>query len=258
MEKKSINYDIQHNTFKNYLLERFDGDLDEVALILETVEHLIPKVLCEYFGYTHSSIYELQEINEVEEYRRKIKVHPILKSIDINEEPRFTEVLKWYRLWLKAQKNNLDPVFTEAEQIVEEAGHIAADGGNTNGKQLSTIFVEGEDGDAQETVYRKRNMELRQACIEYFRTLHHNHLVCECCGFEFAANYDIQDDYIEVHHRFPFAHTDGEHIVDATTDLVPLCANCHRMIHHGMGGRGNCMSLDELKMKYRGVRHNNI
>lgn len=104
MEKKSINYDIQHNTFKNYLLERFDGDLDEVALILETVEHLIPKVLCEYFGYTHSSIYELQEINEVEEYRRKIKVHPILKSIDINEEPRFTEVLKWYRLWLKAQK----------------------------------------------------------------------------------------------------------------------------------------------------------
>jgi predicted HNH restriction endonuclease len=46
--------------------------------------------------------------------------------------------------------------------------------------------------------------------------------------------------------------------VDATTDLVPLCANCHRMIHHGMGGRGNCMSVDELKMKYRGVRHNNI
>ena len=253
-----FNYNIHHKTFRNYLLERFDGDVDEVARVLETAEKIIPGILCDYFGSTYNSIYELHEINEVEEYRRRIKVHPILKSIDISEEPRFTEVLKWYRLWLKAQKNYLDPIFTEAEQKAQEAESIVTDGGDTKRKQLSTIFIEGEDGETQEIVYRKRNMELRQACIEHFRALHQGHLVCECCGFEFAAYYDIEEDYIEVHHRFPFAHTNGEHLVDATTDLVPLCANCHRMIHHGMGGRGKCMSLDELKMKYRGVLHNNL
>ena len=36
-----------HNTFRKYLLERFDGDVDEVARVLETAEHLIPRVLCE-------------------------------------------------------------------------------------------------------------------------------------------------------------------------------------------------------------------
>ena len=96
---------------------------------------------------------------------------------------------------------------------------------------------------------------LREACIEIFRQRHGGRIVCECCGFDFARAYDIKDEYIEVHHRFPFSQTEGEHPVNAETDLVPLCANCHRMIHHGMGGGGRCMTLEELKEKYRGKHY---
>ena len=28
------------------------------------------------------------------------------------------------------------------------------------------------------------------------------------------------------------------------------------MIHHGMGGRGKCMTLEELKEIYKGIRYN--
>ena len=100
-------------------------------------------------------------------------------------------------------------------------------------------------------------MMLRKACIEIFRQRHGGRIVCECCGFDFARAYDIKDEYIEVHHRFPFSQTESEHPVNAETDLVPLCANCHRMIHHGMGGGGRCMTLEELKEIYRGKHYNN-
>jgi predicted HNH restriction endonuclease len=121
----------------------------------------------------------------------------------------------------------------------------------TQHKVVSTVFMEGEAAEAQPTEIRRRNKELRDACISYFRTLHEGRIVCECCGFDFAKRYDIDKDYIEVHHRFPFSQTEGEHPVDAVTDLVPLCANCHRMIHFGQGGGGNCMSLEDLKKKLR-------
>ena len=53
-------------------------------------------------------------------------------------------------------------------------------------------------------------------------------------GDQHEVNYDNDDEFIEVHHSFPFAHTDGINELDAITNLAPLCANCQRMIHHGM------------------------
>ncbi len=45
---------------------------------------------------------------------------------------------------------------------------------------------------------------------------------------------NIGEGYIEVHHLNPISQTEGSHKVDPTTDLVPLCANCHAMIHRLM------------------------
>lgn len=117
--------------------------------------------------------------------------------------------------------------------------------------------MEGEAELQQPKEIRLRNRQLRQACMDYYRSLHGGHLVCECCGFDFSRAYAISDEYIETHHLHPFAQTDGPHPVNALTDLVPLCANCHRMIHHGQGGNGNCMTLEQLKAIYRGIRYDN-
>ncbi|MES2641051.1 MAG: HNH endonuclease [Myxococcota bacterium] len=56
-------------------------------------------------------------------------------------------------------------------------------------------------------------------------------LRCETCGFDFASAYGaIGAGFIEAHHRHPLSLQHG--LVEVrTSDLVPLCANCHRMIH---------------------------
>lgn len=71
---------------------------------------------------------------------------------------------------------------------------------------------------------------------------------CSTCGLDFAEKYgSLGEGYIEIHHRGPASPSRKERAreipVDPVTDLVPLCSNCHRMIH-----RPDIMlSAEELK-----------
>ena len=55
---------------------------------------------------------------------------------------------------------------------------------------------------------------------------------CIVCGTNFDEVYGpIASGYVEIHHLIPVSSMGGPQIVDPRTDLVPLCANCHRMAH---------------------------
>jgi hypothetical protein len=74
--------------------------------------------------------------------------------------------------------------------------------------------------------------------------------VCQVCGFDFDEIYgrDYADSYIEIHHVKPLSEHEGE--VDPATDLVPLCANCHRMAHRR---RTTVTPIEELKALIKGA-----
>ncbi|MGF6931239.1 5-methylcytosine-specific restriction protein A [Paraburkholderia sp. UCT70] len=66
----------------------------------------------------------------------------------------------------------------------------------------------------------------RAACIEHYGPR------CQCCGFEFFDIYgELGDGYVEVHHRVPVSKLGPAYIVDPVKDLIPLCGNCHSMVH---------------------------
>lgn len=67
---------------------------------------------------------------------------------------------------------------------------------------------------------------------------------CKACGFNFDDVYGVEhaQHFIQVHHVQSI--TTGMRKVDPSTDLVPLCSNCHSMAHRQ---RGTILSLAELK-----------
>jgi 5-methylcytosine-specific restriction enzyme A len=67
---------------------------------------------------------------------------------------------------------------------------------------------------------------------------------CKVCGFDFDEVYgsEYAESYIEIHHLKPLSAEEG--VVDPRTDLVPLCANCHRMAHKR---RSSVTPIDKLK-----------
>lgn len=68
---------------------------------------------------------------------------------------------------------------------------------------------------------------------------------CMACGFDFEEKYgELGKNFIEVHHVVPLASRTEVVEVNPQTDLICLCANCHRMIHRK---KNYVPTLDELK-----------
>lgn len=225
-----------HELFYQYLMEKLEGDQEEVNSIIQIAEDELPSMLKEYFGTNLKSIYELQDENEISELRKSIKTNAVLNSMDREKDPRYTEVLRQYRFFVKSLQMDLAPIPVPGEE--------------------NDFAPDSEGVEHQYNLTKKeRNPDLRRKCIEYYKKQWYGHIHCICCGFNFSKAYgDIGGDYIEIHHVNPHHSFDGEHVVDPTKDLIPLCSNCHSMIHR-VKGQGECMTLEELKKHYKGVKY---
>jgi len=118
------------------------------------------------------------------------------------------------------------------------------------------IYVYSEDemvseGKAtrKETIVKKRSQRLRAAAIEHYKR-DDGKIYCEVCGFSFEEHYgEIGKNFIEIHHENPvYQYSDDgfeSYISDAITKVKPLCANCHRMIHHNSSKHP--LTVNELK-----------
>jgi 5-methylcytosine-specific restriction protein A len=52
------------------------------------------------------------------------------------------------------------------------------------------------------------------------------------CKTDLGAIYGkLGEGFIEVHHLRPLGDGKGERETDPTKDLIPVCPNCHAMIH---------------------------
>ncbi len=72
----------------------------------------------------------------------------------------------------------------------------------------------------------ERNAAARKACIE------HHGCSCAACGFNFGDNYgEVGEGFIHVHHLTPIASLTKDYQVDPVKDLLPVCPNCHAMLH---------------------------
>jgi 5-methylcytosine-specific restriction enzyme A len=101
----------------------------------------------------------------------------------------------------------------------------------------NVIIQEGIKKIIEKEVYT-RSKQLRDYALNYYEE--QSGLNCICCGFNFSDFYgkEIGDDFIEMHHIKPIFQYQGDDLIqtikDAISNIVPLCSNCHRMIHrHG-------------------------
>lgn len=74
----------------------------------------------------------------------------------------------------------------------------------------------------------ERNSKLREKCVQEWG------YECRVCGFDFYATYgEIGQGFIHVHHVVSLAKCRDAHEVDPVKDLIPVCPNCHAMLHRG-------------------------
>ena len=88
----------------------------------------------------------------------------------------------------------------------------------------------------------ERDPKAKKICKDYYMK-RDGRITCQVCGFDFGKVYG--PDYaniVEVHHIVPISEIGKEYVLDPIKDLIPVCPNCHTVIHANGG-----ISIDNLK-----------
>lgn len=95
-------------------------------------------------------------------------------------------------------------------------------------------YYEGEiHSKVKKVITIKRNADARRKCLNHYFS--NNNYRCLLCGFDFVKQYGVLGEkFIEVHHIE--SHTiksksTGIHEIDPVKELIPVCSNCHSIIH---------------------------
>ncbi|MGG8472501.1 MULTISPECIES: HNH endonuclease [Rahnella] len=117
----------------------------------------------------------------------------------------------------------------ESEEILQE---------DATDEESLVSYEEGKKTSKFVTKY-ERNPKLKKLAKSIHGT------TCFACGFNFGDFYgEYAKDFIHIHHVVPVSEFGMSKIVNPKTDLVPVCANCHGIIHRK---KDRTLSIDELK-----------
>lgn len=98
-------------------------------------------------------------------------------------------------------------------------------------------YVEGARKQVRVNAF-ERNPKARAECLG-----HHGRR-CTVCELSFEERYGARGkDFIHVHHKKPLALIATAYVLDPIEDLVPVCPNCHAMLHRGK----DLLTVDQLR-----------
>ena len=139
--------------------------------------------------------------------------------------------------WGKGDKESIEKLISFATFFLEFLEQKRIEENIDVNEESGTILIpeenEGERREWHVTRY-ERNRRARDLCIKAYNSTYK----CEVCDMKFEDKYGPTESgkpYIEIHHIVGHAERskiEGEHPVNFATDLIPLCANCHRMVHY--------------------------
>lgn len=84
----------------------------------------------------------------------------------------------------------------------------------------------------------ERSPAARAQCIKHYGA------TCQVCDMDFAKKYGTWGEgFIHVHHHKPISSASGPYLVDPIKDLIPVCPNCHAMLHR----KKDVITVQELR-----------
>ena len=172
-----------------------------------------------------------EHLRLVEEEDYKLLTFPIVFSDELQDDSGVGP----------AKIKGFEPVLTPKSLVRAGGSWYASDNEipASIAEEVSTPerFLEGAAKTISVNAY-ERNNKARSACIR------HHGAFCAICKFNFEAVYGaIGKGFIHVHHIVPLSEVRREYALDPIRDLIPVCPNCHAIIHITQPA----MSVEEVK-----------
>jgi predicted HNH restriction endonuclease len=232
-------------SIRNVYIQELQKRRTDAELFASISEVELVAFIRKYESTTFSSIYECLDHNFYDRVRDRIATNREMAAMDEEAELMYSIHLKTYSQFLesKAFKN-----LFKRKINIEENGKMSK-----SKPEAQTLKFRNESEGERKHITKemdviRRNPQLRQQCIDRYG------YQCQCCGMDFAEMYGeaLGANFIEVHHLKPISTFETEGIPkDFVENLVPLCSNCHSMIHHIEQSEH---PLRELREAYKGAK----
>lgn len=162
--------------------------------------------------------------------------NPMVNIKDISMVHYKQDRLKDTPPWEKEPRVDLEAIYNKMEN--KRLRNIVKHDLEIEKRQYASSYKDGEVKQYYGNRYERKAKNRLQA-IEIHGTK------CAACDFNFEEVYgELGKDFIEIHHIKPLSTLEGAIEIDAENDLVPVCPNCHRMLHRN---RDKVLSVEELK-----------
>lgn len=133
-----------------------------------------------------------------------VKVAPKEEPVEVQETPKVTPVVP------KEMSETLKEEDSIAEEIAKSLAHLKEE------QEAQKPLAEDE------IAYNNA----KAACIEYYGA------ICDLCGFDYGYTYgEAFENQIEVHNIHSQDKVEVMENTDPIKDLIPVCHNCHGVIH---------------------------
>lgn len=234
------------SNFEEYIIKPKDSYKDSFVIRVKIKDNTRMTIEAEPDLYGN---YFLENLNSSDENKRKVfnsywkelgadNIVLKINDIDCNFDSFLKNNDKWNKFYLKYTNAPYYDIETENrdEKIINSIILICS-----MLLSITDYSIEGfEEGDKKYVVSVKyeRNPINRELCLKA------NGYKCAVCGLDFEKTYGIiGKNFIEVHHIIPISDIGHTYFIDPIHDLVPLCSNCHSMIHR----RKPPFSVEELR-----------
>lgn len=215
-----------HTEFRKYLRTEESQKGNMLNTLINAAENNLPALIKLHIRPDFDCIYnDIYSIEELLTMSAKIK-----SDEDILAGPYGYISSKAIEAYIRfyAHKHNID---LDAISNPDVSSTLQPDEEEEEKQRLEGRMTEAK------VLRRQRNRQARQQCLEA------SGYKCYICGFDFEKTYgEIGKGFLEVHHKRPISTYDEEHEIPQS-ELVPLCSNCHSMVHR----RKEAMDVDELK-----------
>jgi 5-methylcytosine-specific restriction protein A len=175
---------------------------------------------------------------EIGKYAKRIAQH-----YDIEFTKRKNQQFKYWDLFFNGWNDGSFFMWQLRPEIVEALEKNKLTGIELITEEISTEESEDLFEGAKKIVTinaYERNPKARSLCLGQWGTK------CAICGFDFEKVYgEIGKGFIHVHHLIPVSQIGKTYQVDPISDLIPVCPNCHAMIHT----KNPPLTIEELKKK---------
>ncbi|MDQ0246141.1 5-methylcytosine-specific restriction protein A [Bacillus fengqiuensis] len=142
--------------------------------------------------------------------------------------------------WDQEPSETFEKLFQERQQKYRES--VVGEDITAELAQEDTFYKDG----AAHTYYGTR---YERDPRNRLRAIDIHGLSCVACGFNFEKVYGERGkDFIEIHHIKPVSTLNEETEINPEKDLVPVCSNCHRMMHRK---RDHVLTVEELRALIR-------